>query len=83
MSKGIAVVEHRVSTDPVFCTFDSPDDGFGERSVCAYQAYRDRHGKDGRIERHLPRCTLFGEWLNKPGLDCLRCAACKKACGEV
>ena len=83
MSKGIAVVEHQVSTDPVYCTFSSPDDGFMEKSVCAYQVYRDRHGAGGKIERHLPRCKLFNEWLKKPGLDCLRCDACKAACGEV
>lgn len=83
MSKGIAVVEHRVSTDPVYCTFSSPDDGFMEMSVCRYLTHRDRNGRGGKIERALPRCKLFNEWLDRPGFDCLRCDACKRACGEL
>jgi len=83
VGKGVAVVEHRVSTDPVYCTFDSPDDGFGERSQCRYQKECDRLGKGGVIARRLPRCTLFNVWLEKPGIYCIRCDACKAACGEL
>ena len=83
MGKGVAVVEHRVSTDPVYCTFSSPDDGFMEKTVCNYQTYRDRNSRGGRIDRELLRCKLFNEWLDKSGFDCLRCDACKRACGEL
>lgn len=82
MGKGIAIVEHHVSTDPVYCTFDGPDDSFGMRSVCRYQVIRDKHGPGGRVDRGLFRCILFNEWLERNGVDCLRCQACKRACGE-
>ena len=82
MGKGIAVVEHHVSTDERFCEHHHASDGFGERSVCSYCAMRERHGKRGTPIRRLPRCTLFGEWLEKEGFNTLRCEACKIACGE-
>lgn len=78
---GIALVEHRVSTDAVYCEHSRPDDGFMEYSVCSYLKMRDRHGKKGRIDRGLPRCALFNEWLEKDGYKHFRCDACKKACG--
>lgn len=78
---GIALVEHHVSDDPVYCEHSHPDDGFMEYSLCSYLKNRDRHGKKGRIDRGLPRCTLFNEWLEKDGYKHRRCNACKKACG--
>ena len=84
MGYGIAFVAHSVSTDPQYCAFDGPDDGFMEKSVCGYQKLRDRHGPKGKIERKLPRCALFNVWLEvEPGKGCVRCAQCKIACGEI
>jgi len=84
MGYGIAFVAHKVSTDPKYCTHDSPDDGFMERSVCSYQVLRDRHGPHRKIERKLPRCALFNVWLEvEPGKGCVRCNQCKVACGEM
>lgn len=84
MGYGIAFVAHKVSTDPEYCTYDAPDDGFMERSVCSNQVLRDRHGPGGKIERKLPRCALFNVWLEvEPGKGCVRCNQCKIACGEM
>lgn len=83
MSKGIAVVEHRVSTDPKYCEYNAPDDGFGERSVCRYRVTRIKTGKRGKAVKRLPRCALFEEWLEKEGFSTVRCLACRVACGEV
>lgn len=83
MGKGIAVVEHRVSTDAKYCEHIRADDGFGERSLCRYCVTREKTGKRGTPIRRLPRCTLFDEWLEKEGFSTLRCEACKIACGEV
>lgn len=83
MCKGIAVVEHRVSTDAKYCEYDDPDDGFGERSLCRYCVTREKTGKRGTPIQRLPRCKLFDEWLEKEGFNRLRCEACKIACGEV
>ena len=80
---GVAVVEHQVSTDPAYCEHSHPDDGFCEHSLCAYMKHRDRHGKKGRIDRGLPRCTLFNAWLEKEGWKHKRCSECKVACGAV
>lgn len=82
MGRGIAVVEHKVSTHPITCEHDDPNDGFGERSVCFYCVPTWKTGKRGTSAKRLPRCKLFHEWLEKDGFLTLRCAACKKACGE-
>ena len=83
MSKGLAIVEHHVSTDAKFCEHVHASDGFGERSLCAYCKMREKHGKRGTPIRRLPRCTLFDEWLETNGVNTTRCDACKIACGEV
>lgn len=83
MSKGIAVVEHRVSTHPKYCEYNVPDDGFGERSVCRYHVTRGKTGKRGDPVKQLPRCTLFEEWLEREWFNTVRCLACRVACGEV
>lgn len=83
MGKGIAVVEHRVSTNPKYCDYNDPSDGFGERSVCRYCVTRGKTGKRGQPVKQLPRCALFEEWLYKEGFNTVRCLACRKACGEV
>ncbi len=81
MPKGIAIVKHRVSTDPQYCEFSTPDDGSWERSVCYYLRREFKTGKRGTKPVKLPRCSLFKEWLTKEFWT-YRCAACKLACGE-
>jgi hypothetical protein len=84
MAKGIAIVAHKVSPDPVYCEYDGADDGFGEKSVCRYLCTRDRtHGRYAPVEKRVPKCTLFDSWLEKPGVYCVRCIECKRACGEI
>lgn len=83
MSRGIAVVEHRVSTDLKYCEYNDPSDGFCERSVCRYYVTRIKTGKRGKAVKRLPRCDLFKEWLEKDGFSAVRCLACRVACGEV
>lgn len=83
MSKGIAVVEHHVSTHPKYCEYNAPDDGFGERSVCRYRVRREKTGKIGGAIKRYPRCDLFKEWLENDGFSTVRCLACRVACGEV
>ena len=83
MGKGIATVQLRVSTDPKYCQFVAPDDTNGWHSTCPYRAIRDRHEKGGKIDRILPKCTLFGEWLESNGYYNIRCDKCKIACGEM
>ena len=83
MPKGIAVVSLRVSTDPQYCEYVAPEDTNGWRSVCSFMKIRDRHGRGGRIDRRLPKCSLFGEWLESNGYNHIRCDKCKIACGEM
>lgn len=83
MGKGIATVEHFVSTHDKYCEYCDPSDGFGERSVCRYCAVRSKTGKRGTPIQYLPKCTLFGEWLEREGISTVRCTACIVACGEV
>lgn len=83
MAKGVAIVSLRVSTDPKYCEYDAPEDTNGWHSVCSYLKIRDRHGPKGKIDRRLPRCSLFGEWLEANGYMHYRCDKCKIACGEM
>jgi hypothetical protein len=83
MGRGVAIVTHSVSTNDRYCEFNSPSDGFGERSVCQYYTIRHKTEKRGSWAKLLPRCTLFGEWLEREGVSTVRCTACKIACGEV
>ena len=83
MPKGIAIVEHRVSDDPLYCEYFTPDDGFCERTVCRYLCMELKTA--GKGVRHMykqPRCSLFREWLDRPSIYTLRCDKCKLACGE-
>ena len=61
MANGLASVAHRVSTDPKHCEHVQPDDTNGWRSRCSYFKLATRTGRT--VERNLPRCTLFGVWL--------------------
>ena len=82
MFKGIVMVAHHVSTDPVYCEFDGPDDGFCERSVCRYLRKEFKTQGRGRSAIKLPRCSLFKAWLEKEGFSTLKCDRCKEACAE-
>lgn len=55
MGKGLAIVEHHVSTDAKFCEHSDPSDGFCERSLCGYRVMREKHGKRGTPIQRLPR----------------------------
>lgn len=71
-------VEHEVSPSPTECSYGGD---FWGKEVCRYHTYRDRtHGRKAPVERHLPKCTLFDCWLDKPHQ---KCEACQKACEEV
>lgn len=54
-------VEHQVPQGP-HCYYSG--DFFG-KDMCHYYKRRNRTGKGGKIERNLPRCALFEEWLVK------------------
>lgn len=44
---------------------------------CAGITHRDRtHGRKAPVERKVPKCTLFDEWL--PG-ECQKCEKCMEA----
>ena len=62
------LVEHEVPCEKGMegeCLY--PGDFWG-KDVCKYHTHRDRtHGKKAPVERRVPKCTLFDEWL--PGED--------------
>lgn len=75
MSELEITVKHSVSPDIEYCTYDGD---FWGKDVCRYHTHRDRtHGRKAPIERHLPKCTLFNKWLDKPYQ---KCEECKQAC---
>ena len=83
MGKGIAIVQHRVSTDPIFCVFSSPDDGFCEKSQCLYLKMRKKYGKHNEPLGYHNKCDLFKVWLDQEFHPYpIRCQQCKQACGE-
>ena len=64
-------VEHEVSPDKNFCTYGGD---FWGKDLCQYHTHRDRtHGRKAPIERKVPKCTLFGTWLDKPYQKCKEC----------
>ena len=72
-------VQYEVSPDKNFCTYD--DDDFYGKDVCQYHTYRDRtHGRRAPVERNVPKCTLFGVWLDK---SYQKCKECIKACEQA
>lgn len=72
------LVEHQVPSDEMYC---SEFEKGGWRVVCSYIRYRNRHGKKGiPIQRDLPKCTLFNEWLEKDMHKELKCKQCKQSC---
>lgn len=81
MPKGIAIVEHRVSDNPLYCEYSAPDDGFCEYSVCGYLRMELKTGKRGTMPVRMPRCSLFKAWLERD-YHTKRCVKCKMACGE-
>lgn len=47
---------------------------FWGNSVCLYHTHRDRtHGRKAPVERNLPKCTLFDEWLPGEYQKCKKC----------
>jgi len=57
---------------------------FEGNSACAYHSFRDRqHGRKRPADRHCPKCTLFGRWLERELEKCPECmAACEESEGE-
>ena len=72
-------VVHEVPNSTKHC---SDGDSGGWYINCIYYKYRDKTGKNRSIERGLPRCTLFNEWLKKDMHRALKCEACLKAGGN-
>lgn len=73
-------VEHEIPEDEKYCMEFGKG---GWRTLCRYLKSRDRHGKRGTpIQRNLPRCTLFNEWLEKDMHVEIKCEQCKQACSE-
>lgn len=71
-------VIHNVSPDPQKCTYGGD---FWGKDVCQYHTHRDRtHGRKAPVERQVPKCVLFGKWLD--GVYQKR-EECKKACEEA
>ena len=70
------LVEHEVPCERGMeqkCLY--PGDYWGN-DVCRYHTHRDRtHGRKAPVERHLPKCTLFDEWLPGEYLKCEKCMA--------
>ena len=47
---------------------------FWGNEVCRYHTHRDRtHGRKAPVERKLPKCTLFDEWLPGEYQKCEQC----------
>lgn len=82
MSKTIKV-EHTVALDesrPLTCRAECESGGW--YTLCQYLVRRDRtHGRKAPVERGLPKCSLFNEWLNQPEFYPMKCDACLIACG--
>ncbi|MBR3923409.1 MAG: hypothetical protein IKJ45_09850, partial [Kiritimatiellae bacterium] len=61
------------------CMYNDGD--FWGHSVCAHHVYRDRtHGRQAPVERRLPKCALFGVWLDG---EYKKCDACLEACKDA
>lgn len=57
------------------------DGDYWGRPVCRYYTHRDRtHGRKAPVERQIPKCTLFDEWLSG---EYQKCQACMKAMKEA
>lgn len=73
------LVEHEVPCENGMeqrCLY--PGDFWGN-GVCKYHTHRDRtHGRKAPVERRVPKCTLFDEWL--PG-EYQKCEKCLLATG--
>jgi hypothetical protein len=71
------MAEHDVSDDPKYCTCG---DSGGWYTLCGYMKRKDKTGKRGEpILRNIPRCALFGEWLNGHGVFVEKCDKCVNA----
>lgn len=75
-------VEHHIASDPIYCR---DGDSGGWYNCCPYGKLRDRHGKRGTpIQRTLPRCALFGDWLEQePVFGPKKCDECLAAVREA
>lgn len=66
-------VKHEIPDDPVYCC---DGDSGGWSTMCGYYQRRNKTGKRGTpIQRGLPRCSLFGEWLEPGPRKCPQCLA--------
>ena len=74
------LVEHEVPCDKGLETTCKYAGDFWGNDVCRYHTHRDRtHGRKAPIERHIPKCTLFDEWLSGEYQKCERCLAATNA----
>lgn len=68
------LVEHEVPCERGMeqkCLY--PGDYCGN-DVCRYHTHRDRtHGRKAPVERRVPKCTLFDEWLPGEYQKCEKC----------
>lgn len=68
------LVEHEVPYEKGMerkCLY--PGDYWGN-DVCRYHTHRDRtHGRKAPVERRMPKCTLFDEWLPGEYQKCEKC----------
>lgn len=77
---------HYNSHDPMYwidkedCMDENGGDFWG-KDVCEYHTHRDRtHGRKAPVEKKMPKCTLFGIWLEK---SYQKCEKCQNACEQV
>ena len=68
------LVEHEIPCEKGMeqkCLY--PGDYWGN-DVCRYHTHRDRtHGRKAPVERRVPKCTLFNEWLPGEYQKCEKC----------
>lgn len=74
------LVEHEVPCENGMeqrCLY--PGDFWGN-GVCKYHTHRDRtHGRKAPVERKVPKCTLFDEWLPGEYRKCEKCLEATKS----
>lgn len=70
------IVEHEIPCDKgkeFSCQYAGD---FWGNPVCRYHTHRNRtHGRKAPMERSVPKCTLFDEWLPGEYQKCDKCVA--------
>ena len=62
-------------------TCETGNGGFWDREICGFISYRDRqHGNKYPAEKHIPKCRLFNQWLDREDGRLQKCKACIKHC---